>query len=351
MSLDQVIMFSGKIKPIKDLKIGDQLMGDDNTPRNIINVYKSHGPLYKIKQINGEEYIVNENHILSLKLSYIGWKPQHRKQNKYKTINNKKYQKGEVVDINVEDYIKLTHNHKKTLKGYKSIINFPAKELPIDPYIIGLWLGDGTSITSCITNQDSAILHYLVHKLPEYNCYLQYHHRFYYRINGVKKYDNYIMQQLRILNLIDNKHIPDIYKYNSRENQLKLLAGLLDTDGSYLRNCYDIIQKNYILAKDIEFVARCLGFSCKIVACKKSCMYKGTKRENTYYRQNICGAGLEEIPCLIPRKKAGVRKQIKNVLHTGITVEPLNNNTREYYKIETDGNGRFILGDHTVTHT
>ena len=178
-------------------------------------------------------------------------------------------------------------------------------------------------------------------------------------INGGHIGSNSILSIFQNLNLINNKHIPAIYKYNSRKNQLKLLAGIIDTDGHYDKkgHCYDIVQKNYTLAKDIEFIARCLGFSSKVSECKKRCMYKGEYKEGTYYRQQISGNGLEEIPCLISRKKAEPRKQIKNNLYTGITVEPVDQSYysqgpeyQYYYGFEIDGNHRFLLGDHTVTH-
>ena len=108
-------------------------------------------------------------------------------------------------------------------------------------------------------------------------------------------------------NLVNNKHIPHNYKCNDRKTQLELLAGLIDSDGYYHDNCYDIIQKNETLLDDILFVARSLGFAAYKTVCKKSCMYKGEKREGTYYKAGISGQGLEEIPVKCPIKKAQSR--------------------------------------------
>jgi hypothetical protein len=91
--------------------------------------------------------------------------------------------KGDVFDISVEDYLKLNQDQTKYLMGYKVPVNFPEKEIPTDPYTIGCMLGD-----SC-----------------------------------------------------DSGHVPDIYKYNSRAIQLKILAGLLDTNGKY--NIIIFLQK------------------------------------------------------------------------------------------------------------
>jgi hypothetical protein len=62
----------------------------------------------------------------------------------------------------------------------------------------------------------------------------------------------------------------------------------------------------------------------------------------------IHGKGLDEIPIVIPRKKATCRKQIKDSLVTGIQLESLGEG--DYYGFEIDGNHRFLLGDFTVTH-
>ncbi len=357
-----VMLSTGKFKMVQDIEIGDKLMGDDSTQRNVIAVSRGPDKLYRVKQVRGDDYIVNSSHVLSLKMTYLSNKPTGIKKTENRIINGKKYKVGDIVDITVDDYLKLSQGQKKALKGYKVPVIFPEIDVKVDPYLIGLWLGDGNSENVGFTSQDTTLLHYLAHKLPEYNCYLynvddKYHYRFQSLITG--NGNNELKEYLKKLNLLNNKHIPDCYKYNSRENQLKILAGLLDTDGNYDKkgHCYDFIQKNYTLAKDVEFVARCLGFSSTVVECKKGCMYKGEYKEGTYYRQTICGNGIEEIPCLIPRKKAHPRNQIKNNLHTGITVEPVE---QEYYdkgpeyklrySIQIDGNQRYLLGDHTVTH-
>ena len=89
---------------------------------------------------------------------------------------------------------------------------------------------------------------------------------------------NKLLKMLKGHNLIGNKHIPHIYKCNSREIRLQLLAGILDSDGSNIQNSYDIIQKNETLLDDIIYLARSLGFACYKKECKKSCMYNGENK-------------------------------------------------------------------------
>ena len=92
-----------------------------------------------------------------------------------------------ICEIKVSDYLQLSNNMKKYLNGYSTSIDFKEQELDFDPYILGLWLGDGTSSTSVITNQDSPVIKYLKENLGKYDCYLQYQNSYMYRINGNKR--------------------------------------------------------------------------------------------------------------------------------------------------------------------
>lgn len=337
-----IMMFDGSIKMVQDVQVGDKIMGDDSTPRNVLTLARGKEMMYKVIPNKGDSYTVNESHILSLR---------------YSTAMNKNTPKGTVVDMSVLDYLNLPksyHGRGGPLVGYRVPIQFPKKDVNIDPYLLGYWLGDGSSNGTAISTQESSVLTYLQrHCFPQNHpeLYLQYTGAQYdYRINSMDKGNgcNSLMNGLRKYNLIKNKHIPHDYKCNDRETQLALLAGIIDSDGSVRNNCYDIIQKNETLLDDIIFLARSLGFAAYKKECKKSCMYKGEKKEGTYYRTCIHGKGLEEIPVKCSRKKVNPRKQIKEALNTRIRLEQVG--IDNYYGFEIDGNRRFVLGDFTVTH-
>lgn len=338
-----ILMYDGTIKMVQDVKVGDVIMGDDSTPRNVLTLARGREQMYKVIPVKGDPYIVNESHILSLK---------------YSSTVNKDTPKGTVRDISVLDYLNLPksyHGRGGVLVGYRVPIRFPKKEVDIDPYLLGYWLGDGASRCSLISTQDARVLHFLSKHCfngKHGDLYIQYTGAQYdYRINSIttgamKK--NSLMSGLRKYNLLQNKHIPHDYKCNDRQTQLELLAGIIDSDGSNHENSYDIVQKNETLLDDIIFLARSLGFAAYKKECKKSCMYKGEKREGTYYRTCIHGKGLDEIPVKCIRKKVTPRQQIKDALNTRIRLEKLE--VDDYYGFEIDGNRRFVLGDFTVTH-
>lgn len=124
-----------------------------------------------------------------------------------------------------------------------------------------------------------------------------------------------------------------------------MLAGLIDSDGSYQAGCFEFSQsiKHEALIHDVIFLCRSLGFAC-YKGIKKTCWtHKGIKYYSNAYRITISGEGIEKIPCTCPRKKANSRRQIKDVLVSGVTVRELDED--EYYGIKLDGNNTFIMSN------
>jgi hypothetical protein len=341
-----ILMYDGTIKMVQHVRVGDILMGDDSKPRNVLTLARGRETMYKVSSVKGDEYIVNESHILSLKTSIQ---------------LNKQTPKNTVIDISVIEYLNLPkyyHGRSGPLLGYRVPIVFNEQPVEIDPYLVGYWLGDGASKGTIITTQESTVIKYLVDcfKTKHQTLYLKYTGAQYdYRINSTaKNKKNILMDFLRDNNMINNKHIPNHYKCNSRKIQLSLLAGLIDSDGYYHQNCFEITQKNESLLDDIIFLARSLGFAAYKTKVNKMCTNAKDshgniiKKTGVYYKTNIFGAGLEEIPTVCIRKKAHPRKLIRDSLKYRIKLEKLG--IDDYYGFEIDGNHRFVLGDFTVTH-
>jgi hypothetical protein len=328
-----VMMFDGTIKMVQDIIPGELLMGDDSTPRRVLSTCTGREKLYRVVPVKGDPYVVNESHILSLKTS------------------TKKVEKnGQIVDMCVRDFLKLSTGRKADLKGWRAPVTFPEREVPLDPYMVGYWLGDGSSRSAVITSQESTVLHYFHRNLGRYGLHLNYTSKYDYRIMDSKR-PNFFFKTLRDLDLVQNKHIPHVYKCNSRWVQLQILAGLIDSDGSVVAggSGWEITQKNERLLDDILFLCRSLGFACYKKKCTKICTNApGGPKKGTYFRCSISGKGVEEVPCKVLRKVAEPRTHKKNVLVTGIKLESIG--PGEYFGFEIDGNHRFLLGDFTVTH-
>jgi superfamily II DNA or RNA helicase len=380
-----ILMWDGSIKTAKEIIVGDKLIGDDSTPRIVSSICNGKAPMFRIIQNKGDSYEVNESHILSLYIS------QHKNyfwsetNNRYKiewldkitlkikskifTVNKKLYKTKKdandallkfrdtidddnILDINILDYLKLSTTTKDRLKGFKVGVNFPTKPVFLEPYLLGAWLGDGSSNGLSFTNIDDECLFEVKRQILEMDDrFIKYKDTITYMIRSQINYKrSNFKKELNLYNLTNNKHIPKNFLINNRNTRLELLAGLIDTDG-YLKedSCYEIVQKNKQLAIDILYLVRSLGFSATFTEVEKTCTNSvNGPVTGTYYKCVFSGIGLHEIPCRIPRKKASIRKQIKNALVTFIKVEPLD--VGEYYGFTIDGNHRFLLGDFTVTH-
>ena len=334
-----ILMFDGTIKKVQDITVNDILMGDDSTPRKVIKLIRGKAQMYNVTNENGESYIVNGDHILCLRYTTKNIIRYYKKyecfisiwfdKNKI-SIHQKRFKTKDeaelfmstiiedyIVEISVNEYLKLSKSLQKNLKEYKVGVEYPLKDIPIDPYMIGYWLGDRTSNTSAILSQDSTILKKNTLTLKDYNA-------------------------LYNLNLINNKHIPDIYKFNNRDNRLRLLAGLLDSNVSSINDTssFEFTQcvDNEKLFDDVLYLARSLGFSC----------YKGSEKEGKHYKMVISGSNIDKIPTLYSRKKANSRQKIKDTLVSQIFIKPLV--IDNYYGFQVDKNNRYVMGSFTVTH-
>ena len=314
----KVLMFDGSLKKVEDVIAGDLLMGDDSTPRKVKSIARGRENMYWIRQNKGNDYRVNESHILSLK----------------RNRNEGNHKNGDVLNITVKDYLIKSDKFKTNYKGYKVAVEFDEKPVSIEPYFLGLWFGDGQeNLTPTPLLLRGAYVH---EKSPSQ------------QERGWGEVTEFSTNsELRKHNLLKNKHIPNNFLINSTENRLQLLAGLLDSDGHYLveSNGYEITQKNFELAKQIKFLCDTLGFRTSLTAKKASIASIGFESE--VYRIRIYG-DVNKIPVKIERKKANPWQSKVDWRITGIKVEF--DKVDDYYGFEIDGNRLFLLEDMTVTH-
>lgn len=369
-----ILMADGTIKLVQDIVVGDKIMGDDSNPREVLTLGRGQDIMYDIIPTKGDTYRVNSEHIMCLKQSGKGIiKPINGKNISYKTIriNNKDkclsyktfktYDDAEdylntfseednIVEISVKEYLTLsTEIRDHWLKGYRKGIEFPYVEPEFDPYIIGLWLGDGASSNPGITSQDAEIITYLQKNLPQYNLMLSYYSKYDYRIRTITndKSDNIFLKVLKKYDMLNNKHIPSHFKCNSRNIRLKLLAGLVDIDGYVNYNTIEIAQKSKQMTDDILYLARSLGFAAYSRKKKTTWTYKDIKKYGICNIITISG-DIANIPIRIKRKIPEIRQQKKDVLVTGIKIKEVGYG--DYYGFTLDGNHRYLMGDFTVTH-
>lgn len=324
----KVLMYDGTLKNVEEIQEGDTLMGNDNTPRIVKKLYNGIDSLYKITLSNGDYQIVNSHHPVYFKK--YDW-------------NKKKYTEH---TLTAPELLKI----KNLNKGYyipKASIKFPHKPLTIDPYFLGLWLGDGDSTRLDISNEDKEVLDWLsdnytgtIRDLKQSKTCKVFH------ISKSHVYNKVFTKY----NLYNNKHIPRDFKINSPEVQLQVIAGLIDTDGTYNKekNFFEITQRydrKHIL-EDIKFMCEANGLRCSLT----SRIATGKKPGILHYRLRISG-DVSIIPTKISRKRGKSNTRYKTRKNWGdytFKVEPYERG--EYYGFTVDKNHLFVLGDLTVTH-
>jgi len=345
----KIIMSDGTIKMIKNISLGDKVLIPGGGFSEVKSIHSGYDDMYKINQKNGNSYVVNSKHILSLIKSNIYTIEFLNKNNKRKRIYIKL--PDTILNIPINIYIdKYFNNSNSDVKGYKSAVEFPQKQLSIEPYFLGLWLSDDRNNEDSIYSPENEIKNYLLKYCKKINLKIKIYN---YKKNKYPYYSilrnnrkNNFKKILKKYNLINNKYIPKDYLINSRKNRLQLLAGLLDINGIYNKGGYVIILKYKNLSNDILFLARSLGFRCSLK--EKIVKLKNWKEPRKYYRIFIYDF-INKIPCKIKRKQINKQKINKNLLKCGINVEYVGKGN--YIGIELKGKNKlFLLEDFTVVH-
>ena len=335
----RVMMYDGSLKAVEDVQVGELLMGDDSTPRRVLSLSRGREMMYWVRQLHGIDYRINESHILSLKRSR----------------NDGPHSKGEVLNIEVKEYLKHSDKFKSNYKGYKTSVDFNYMDVPLDPYLFGVWLGDGKSDSSRIFTQDQEVIEYLEEYAEARGQSVSVYHDKdkcpAYTVTGgrtQKARDNSVQSVLREMGVLNNKHIPHSYLTNTKSIRLQLLAGLIDSDGfvnSGFGDTVEITSKYEHLANQIKFLCDTLGYRTSLRSKKATISSIGF--ESIVWRVRFNG-NIDEIPTRIKRKQGKPWTDLRDWKVTGIKIEP--DKVDDYYGFEIDGNRLFLLEDCTVTH-
>lgn len=349
----EIMMADLTVRKIKDIKPGDRVMGDDCKPRLVLDAVSGRSEMFHVHQTSAEDYTVNDAHILTVKKSEAAKRDRGNltRSGTYRRPNGRYPGFPDVADIGVREYTAASKRFRSHFRGFKAgSIPYPETPVPIEPYMLGLWLGDGTAIFPNITNPEPEIVEWLQGYCLRHGQTLNgewkqgaYHMRIVGdgRIGG-----NDFLNQLKSLGLIGNKHIPQQYVSNSEEVRLRLLAGLLDTDGHYAAGGYEITQKDRGIAGQIKFIADTLGFRTSLTAKRARCNGKDC---GEVYRVFING-DVWRIPCIVARKTAHEEdcRKNKDWRLSELTVTPAG--VGDWCGIMVDGNHRYLHADGTVTH-
>jgi hypothetical protein len=338
-----VLMFDGTFKMSQDIKVGDKVMGPDSQVRTVEAKGQGQEEMFEVRSKRTKElvYTANRSHIMTLRYCSDD------------TRYNAK--KGDVIDITINDYLALPERQQRLLMGFRTKIDYSKKELPIDPYIFGTWLGDGDNSRAGITSMDSEIIESW--KVEAESRGLKFKKSkskssgkaSSYQITSGKQNGsalrNSFINDLHTLNVYKNKHIPHIYMTSSEEDRLQLLAGLIDTDGTLAQQTFVFYQKCPKIAHAVVSLARSLGFYASIKEESRVCSFNN---KVSYFHIITIGGDTWRIPTRIERKKVEEVSKNSNWLNYGIELVSIGKGT--YYGFTLEEEPHFVLGDYTVTH-
>jgi len=348
----RVVMFDGSLRAVEDVHVGECLMGPDSRPRRVLEMHRGSGPLFRVRQEGAQDYVVNENHILAVKKCRSTHDKQKQPSGKLKFPKGRYPSWPDKLNIGVTLFAQQSKRWQYNFVGYKAgLVEFPHQEVGIDPYLLGVWLGDGTGREMRITNMDEEIIQYCRGIAESYGGRISL-----YQKAGQKAYDigfvlpkegrkSPLWQQFLRYDLKNNKHIPAEYLRNSEEVRLQVLAGLLDTDGMLREGAgrgFSITQVNEKLIRQIKYLADLLGFKTSL--CQRKTVCNGVR--GMAWNLSING-DLERIPCKLPRKQAKPWRGC-HLLTSRLKVEPIGEG--EWAGFSLDGDHLFLLEDGTVTH-
>jgi len=252
-STEVVYTETGKL-PISKIKVGDRIFGADGKLTTITSRKDFYDQQqYRVVFSDGRSIECGGGHL---------WTVYSRSKHGYK-------KKVLSLDDIRKDYKIGTRGDSRYFVQLCQPLEYSEKELPIDPYYLGLWLGDGNSNNTCITSADEEIKDSIKKYAEELGMRMSISYpnetASVYRIcelkNGV---ENKLITKLKQLNVLYNKHIPDIYLHSSKEQRLELLRGLMDSDGYADERHIELTTSYKGLQKTIPELIHSLGIRTKI---------------------------------------------------------------------------------------
>lgn len=275
-----------------ELRPGDFVFSPNGSPLQVLAVSPDEGlDEYELEFSNGDKVVAHAHH---------EWQVHDRRK------SGAPLRLLETQDLAYEYWIGtkgVRGGRARWQLPDKAPIRFDRKALPLDPYVLGVWLGDGTTGTSCITNspEDAAVFQAEFKKAGHPCSKVYVHrdygtHRSYFGRSG-------LTPGLRAAGVFDRKHIPEVYLRSSKEQRLELLAGLVDSDGHVEtdRTCRcRFVTTNPELKDGVFDLAATLGFNPTVVsvpACVSSSGIEGRHRVFTVAFQPT-----KDLPTRLSRK-------------------------------------------------
>ena len=265
-TLDSLLMTPTGWRRMGDIQVGDLVIGSDGKPTEVLGVYpQGKKPVYRLTMTDGSSAVACAEHLWQVK-----------------TMEDKRRDRPARV-LQTQEMLgnfRRNHQYRYELPLLSAPVEWESRPTPLDPYALGLMLGDGcmTGKTSpAFATADDELVSSLSSSFAGMSLQVRRKSEIDYTLvnplagKGGNKFEpvrNPLTQALRELSLegtySSTKFIPEAYLYNSAEVRIALLQGLLDTDGGPVtqegRTCrIQYVTTSERLKEDIVFLVRSLG--------------------------------------------------------------------------------------------
>ena len=338
LALSELVYTDSGSKTIKDIKVNEKIFGSDGILTTVIGKSEIfNDPMYELIFADGRKLKVNHNHLNPL----LKWTE--------KRCNGKRIRKYEKVNITTEELFesKLKNGTlNKFLTEIPEPLQFSEKNFKLDPYLLGLALGDGWIPYSKglrITGMEDDIKYYakIIEKKYDISIYESYSNiekMLRISVHGITEN----LRQLKIAGVVGcDKFIPKEYFCGSVDQRRDLLSGLLDTDGCCCDGSISFTNISKHLAYGVAELARGLGYYVSHSTRKEF----GNRKK--LYRLNIRGFNN---PFKLPRKANKWKKpeRFKGRIPL-IEVNKIEDEPSQCIRVNND-NHEFITTGMLVTH-
>lgn len=365
---DTLVRIPNGWKRIGDITLNDKVMGETGAFHNVTGVYpQGEKEMFEFKFRDGRTCLAGKEHLWTVKLPFRSL-----------VINSKKYSGRQIVTLSTQELFNIQLNNRHGLKHYyiplvKHEVTQPNIDLPIDPYLLGVILGDGYITTNSIKIEkpDIQFNEYLANHCDklgltyirkEYikNTEDQFSNRIekptttfiITKTKGLNPNNLELFSRLTELNLLNKrsyeKHIPDVYLIAGTEQRLELVRGLMDTDGyvSGKEGCHiEFSSSSFELAESMKEILFSLGNMVRTTI-------KYPKLGRKSYRLNIRAVNPKDLFGVPTKKdKAPFETQYSRTLALGIDEIIPTGIKKKATCISVDNPSKlYVIKDYIVTH-
>lgn len=345
LALDTPILTIAGFKNMIDLRKGDIVF--DEGGNQVTVLYKSeiyyNRECYLVEFSDGAKIVADKSHDWVVENKKIRKSNARNKQLIHKPI---KMTTGEMAaDLNVKRADKRVERNFSIQTT--APLKIEARELKIPPYFLGLWLGDGNTLSPGITTVDEEIITHLGEIAKLFKATVKKRNGISYFITGKKDQvsrNKSLQAALNAIGVLGNKHIPIDYILAGEEQRLELLRGLMDSDGYAGKQNNEYTTTSKVLAKDVSLLMDTLGIKNTVVEYDS---YFYEKLMGKKYRINF---NTELKVFKLKRKKQHKTNNIKNKRRYITNIEKIDSVPVQCLMVDSDSH-LFLAGERLVpTH-